>query len=320
MKKIAIVLLAGVACISTARAQGGDPNYKPKRLNKAIELLADGQPIYNASAQGGDGYDVGLKLAQTYNDFIIYEMEHGTFDVGALRQFMLGLAKGGPTKSGHRTPPVIVTLPILGYDEVSIRANYWMIHQVLAAGVHGIQLCHARSPEAVKLFIAACRYPIERPNIMKNDFEEGMRGSGSEAFAAKIWGLSNSEYRMAADPWPLNPKGELLLSVKIEDKHALANAEKIAAIPGIGFAEWGPGDMSLSLGFGENHDPPYPPAMAEARRRVMAALKANHVGFLETVRMNDIERLFQEGTNVTHGSSEALTNKGRKLTNRQMPY
>jgi hypothetical protein len=60
--------------------------------------------------------------------------------------------------------------------------------------------------------------------------------------------------------------------------------------------------------------------MAAARRRVMAALKANHVGFLETVRMDDIERLFQEGTNVTHGSSVALTNKGRKLTNRQMPY
>src|ERR1700676_1360047 len=49
-------------------------------------------------------------------------------------------------------------------------------------------------------------------------------------------------------------------------------------------------------------------------------LKANHVGFLDTVRMNDIDRLFQEGTNVTHGSSEALTKKGRKLTNRQMPY
>src|ERR1700675_911520 len=123
MKKFAIAIpLLGIISISAAWAQGGDPNYKPKRLNKAIELLEDGQPIYNASAQGGDGYDAGLKLSHTYNDFIIYEMEHGTFDVASLRQFMLGLAKGGPTKSGHRTPPVIVTLPILGYDEVSIRA------------------------------------------------------------------------------------------------------------------------------------------------------------------------------------------------------
>jgi hypothetical protein len=60
-----------------------------------------------------------------------------------------------------------------------------MIHQVLAAGVHGIQLCHARSPKAVKLLVAACRYPMERANIQKNDLEEGWRGEGSEAFAAK---------------------------------------------------------------------------------------------------------------------------------------
>ncbi|MGD1073077.1 MAG: hypothetical protein ABSB15_23405 [Bryobacteraceae bacterium] len=60
--------------------------------------------------------------------------------------------------------------------------------------------------------------------------------------------------------------------------------------------------------------------MAAARARVMAALKANHVAFLETVRMDDMERLFKEATSVTHGTSEALTNKGRELTNRQMPY
>jgi 2-keto-3-deoxy-L-rhamnonate aldolase RhmA len=38
-----------------------------------------------------------------------------------------------------------------------------------------------------------------------------------------------------------------MLSVKIEDKWALANTEKTAAVPGIAFAEWGPGDMGLSL-------------------------------------------------------------------------
>lgn len=120
-----------------------------------------------------------------------------------------------------------------------------------------------------------------------------MRGSGNEDFAAKIWGISGHEYMQAADPWPLNPKGEPLLSVKIEDKYALASAEKVAAVAGIGFAEWGPGDMGLSLGFLENHDPPYPPAMAAARSRVMAALKAHQ------------RRAHQQG---------------RKLTNRQMPY
>jgi hypothetical protein len=78
--------------------------------------------------------------------------------------------------------------------------------------------------------------------------------------------------------------------------------------------------MGLSLGFFENHDPPYPPAMAAARKRVMAANKAAHIGFLESVRMDTIEALFKEGTNVTHGTSLELVNKGRKLTDRQMPW
>ena len=51
-----------------------------------------------------------------------------------------------------------------------------------------------------------------------------------------------------ADPWPLNPKGELLLGVKEEDKYALANVEENLKVPGIGVAEWGPGDMAISLG------------------------------------------------------------------------
>jgi len=110
MKKIAVMFpVLGITFAASVWAQGGDPNYKPRRFNKAIELLEDGQPIYNTSARGGDGYDVGLKLASTYNDFIIYEMEDAEFNIAALRQFMLGLSNGGPTKSGHRMPPVIVT-------------------------------------------------------------------------------------------------------------------------------------------------------------------------------------------------------------------
>src|SRR5436309_4238569 len=50
--------------------QGGDPHYgKPKRLNKMIELLAAGQPVYDAGVTGG-GYEEGKKLAQTTNDLI----------------------------------------------------------------------------------------------------------------------------------------------------------------------------------------------------------------------------------------------------------
>ena len=129
-------------------------------FNKAIELLEQNQPIYYTGGHGG--FDEGVKLGQTWADYINYDMEHAPFNVSALAEFMRGLVKGGPTKSGHRTPAVIVTLPTDGSDEVTMRANAWMVKQVLATGIHGILLCHADSPGAVKAFVEAVRFPTSR--------------------------------------------------------------------------------------------------------------------------------------------------------------
>src|SRR5688572_5067146 len=148
-----LAAIATFAGGSLAMAQtAASPSHKPTRINKAIELLEQGQPIYYDTANAG-GYEQGKKFAQTKADYINYEMEHGAFDIAALREFMRGLVDGGPTKSGHRTPAVIATLPILGLDEAGMRANHWMVQQVLASGVHGILLCHARSPEAARVFV-----------------------------------------------------------------------------------------------------------------------------------------------------------------------
>ena len=48
---------------------------------------------------------------------------------------------------------------------------------------------------------------------------------------------------------PATSLSEILFGLKIEDKRALANVDASFKIPGIAFAEWGPGDMGLSLGF-----------------------------------------------------------------------
>jgi 4-hydroxy-2-oxoheptanedioate aldolase len=317
MKKIlTCALLAAAAVTLLHRAAGQAFAYKPKRINRAIELLAAGQPIYYTG--GGGGYEEGKKLAQTWADYINYEMEHGALDFTALRNFMRGLVDAGPTKSGHRTPAVIVTLPVLGVDEAHMKANFWVVQQTLAAGAHGILLCHARSPEAVRVFVEACRYPNARkvPGL-----GEGMLGSGSQGFASRIWGISGNEYMKKADPWPLNPDGEFLLGLKIEDKYALANAEKVAAVPGIGFAEWGPGDMGLSLALPDGHsaNDQLHPEMAKARARVLAACKKSKIAFLNTVRPNDVEEMIKEGVMIGSGGQQAAE-RGRKFTKREMPW
>jgi 4-hydroxy-2-oxoheptanedioate aldolase len=323
MRRIFVAVLALSAAAFPIAAQNKEES-KPKRINKAIEILDQGQPVYYTGGRGG--YDEGKKMAQTYADYINYEMEHGALDFTALRNFMRGLVDGGPTKSGHKTPAVIVTLPVLGLDEASMKANFWVIQQTLACGVHGILLCHARSPEAVRIMVEAVRYPFAEKYA---GLSEGIRGSGSQGFASQIWGVSPMEYLKKADPWPLNKNGEILLGLKIEDKHALANAEKTTKIPGVGFAEWGPGDMEWSLvglverpgarADGERGPRQYPPVMLQARSRVLAATKAAKIYFLNAASEADVEEQIKDGAMIIAGGP-AAAEKGRKYSKRQQPY
>jgi len=310
-------LMLGV--ISAALAQGSAP--KPNRINRAIELLQQGQPIYYTGSHSGTSgtFDQGVKDAQTFADYISYDMEHAPFDVKGLAEYMRGLAQGGPTKSGHRTPTVIVNVPVTGIDEASVRANSWMFAQVLATGVHGILLCHADSPAAVRAFVEAVRFPIHKESVDQG-LNEGRRGVHGVPTAAAIWGVAQEQYLDEADPWPLNTQGELLLGVKLEDKYALANADEILKIPGVAFAEWGPGDMALSLGVRSSGQAAVKdPKMQQARSRILAACKANNKFFLNTFQPDDVIDMIKEGVMIGPASKETAE-IGRKYTKREMPW
>ena len=291
----------------------------PKHINRAIELLEAGQPIYyTGSHNGTEGtFDAGNADAQTYADYISYDMEHAPYDVKGLAEYMKGLVAGGPTKSGHRTPAVIVNVPVNGIDEAAVRANAWMFSQVLATGVHGIMLTHADTPGAIRAFIEMSRLPIHQQGVGQG-LSEGRRGAHGSPTAAQIWGVSVQEYEDKADAWPLNPNGELLFGVKLEDKYALANAEENLKIPGVGFAEWGPGDMALSLGVrGPNAD--RDPKMQAARAKVFAACKANHIFFLNAMNPTNVVDMIKEGVMVGPASQRAAE-IGRQYTKRTMPW
>jgi 4-hydroxy-2-oxoheptanedioate aldolase len=297
----ALVLSVAVLAAQTA---------KPKRINRAIELLEHGQPIYyTGSHEGTDGsFEQGVKDAQTWADYISYDMEHAPFDVKGLADYMRGLAKGGPTKSGHLTPAVIVNLPVDGTDEATVRANAWMFQQVLATGVHGILLCHADTPGAVRAFVEAVRFPANG----------GRRGVHGNPTAARIWGITADQYGEKADVWPLNPNGELLLGLKLEDKYALENAEVNSKVPGVAFAEWGPGDMAFSLGV-KSGPGPMPALMQAARAKVFAATKASKIFFLNSVTADNVVDMIKEGVMIGAANQQAAE-IGRTYSKREMPW
>jgi len=309
MKRWIVAVATVIGCVAVAGMQAQPA--KAKRINRAVELLEQGQPIYyTGSHEGTDGnFEQGVKDSQTYADYISYDMEHAPFDVKGLSDYMKGLAKGGPTKSGHRTPAVIVNVPVNGTDENTVRANAWMFHQVLATGVHGILLCHADAPGAVRAFVEAVRFPANG----------GRRGVHGNPTAARIWGVTGDEYAEKADVWPLNPKGELLLGLKLEDKYALENAEANAKIPGVAFAEWGPGDMAFSLGVKSGAGSVNDPLMKAARARVLAATKASKIFFLNSMNADNVVDMIKEGVMVGPASQQAAE-IGRKFTKRTMPW
>ena len=161
-----------------------------------------------------------------------------------------------------------------------------MIQQALAAGVHGILFCNAESTEAARLMIEAARYPFA-PRV--DGLAQGTRGNGSQAYASRMWGVTAQEYLRIADPWPIDPDGELLFGLKIENPRADANVEASVRVPGISFAEWGPGDHGFFI---LGRPGTYQGGVGvEAMRAVRARVLSSHQG-----RQRQVPQFLQRGS------------------------
>jgi 4-hydroxy-2-oxoheptanedioate aldolase len=352
-------LLAGAALGAGLAATGAkaavnqqpssvDPNYKPRRLNKVIELWEDGQPIYYTGwgvRHDVDPYEQGIKMAGTWADAINIEMEHGLFSMRDIRDFMRGLRDGGPTASGHKFPATFVSTPIIGLDEAYARANTWICEQLLGCGIMGLNIVHARDAKAIATYLyMGCRYPFQdRPGVPKMPMQ-GLRGN-SASYAADIWGVSGGTYQHLADLWPLNKSGELFIGVKLEDTYSDEAAPEITALPGLAFAEWGPGDHNLWLnGFNavaEGGPSGHPvirdasgkvlqdvsalPNMVAVRQNILDLCKKNGVKFLNAAETapghNNIIQQIKDGTMMVAAGRDGdkVAEMGREYTKRKMP-
>ena len=117
--------------------------------------------------------------------------------------------------------------------------------------------------------------------------------------------------------------GELIFGLKIENPRADANVETSVRVPGIAFAEWGPGDHGFYImgrpgtykGGGETA-----PEMAAVRRRVLNATKAAGVKFLNACNEKNVIEQIKDGTMICTGGDSPAADIGRKFTNRTDPF
>jgi 4-hydroxy-2-oxoheptanedioate aldolase len=120
--------------------------------------------------------------------------------------------------------PIIHTDPAL--------ANARIVEQ-LNAGHVGVMLQEVESADEVRAGLAAMRFTSRG----------GTRPESGVGLAAAYWKLTDTEYRRKADPWPLNPEGELVLWAIVESRQGIANIREIAQVPGLAVIVVGAGTL-----------------------------------------------------------------------------
>ena len=273
-----------------------------KHINKVIDKLERGllvtglyvnslDPTNAAGLVNSNGWQTGEEIyAKPAIDFLFIELEYEPFEMEKLRTFLLTLnSRREVFLKGSLQPNLIpiVNLPTTGFDDFRP-----YVKQVLDLGVFGIWLSRIQNAEQAKRFVQACRYaqPIGSPI-----FEPRGTRSFFPFWASYLWGLTQEEYRQRAEPWPLNPHGELMLILHIEDKEGAQNIDSILDVPGIAGVTFGPLDYSFTIGrpAQTSHSD-----VRAAELRVKESCKRHGIQFIEWVDERDVKQRIEEGYKI----------------------
>jgi 4-hydroxy-2-oxoheptanedioate aldolase len=281
------------------------------RLNGFIRAFEKGQRAFGTFASAD--MESALWVTGAPYDGVVYEMEHRPWDPARLRdtmQYMLNrkaIAEAGTVASGV-TP--IVRIPANGGE-----MNQFLAKQALDVGVFGVVWPHVSNADQAYNAVAACRYP--RPKTAPRQEPIGIRGD-SPGTAARFWGIGTKEYYKKADVWPLDPEGEVLVILMIEDVAGMENLEEILKVPGVGAILIGEGDLSQELGHPREYEHE---KVHGAMLEIVKIAKAHKIPVGHPhVGAKNVERVLKEGFDLLLASptrSFAALENGRKLAGRE---
>jgi len=238
------------------------------RLNGIIRALEQGQAAFAAFSPAE--IDAALAMGTSKYDAVVFEMEHNPWDARALREGLQFLLNRRQIALGGSLAPAVT--PLVRVPPNGVERGQWHAKQALDLGCYGIVFPHISTVDEAYNAVAACRYP--RLQTAERYEPAGIRGDGPTG-AVRYWGLTQPEYYARADVWPLDPKGEILVILQIEDMKGIENLDDmLKKVPGIGAILIGEGDLSQELGFPRQYEHP---KVLEAMAHVVATCKANNV-------------------------------------------
>src|SRR5438445_6934700 len=290
---------------------GDDMIETGSRLNGVIRALEQGHRAFGAFSP--PDIDSALAFSVSKYDGVIFEMEHNPWDTRALRDCLQYMLNRRQIVDAASVAPVVtpfVRIPPNGGEK-----SQWLAKQALDLGVYGVVWPHISTVDQAYNAVAACRYPRMKQAPLYEP--AGVRGDAPGA-AARYWGLTQQEYYRKADVWPLNPQGEILVILMIEDTQGIANlGDILKSVPGIGLILIGEGDLSQELGFPRQYEHP---SVVEAMAQIVArceecGVPAGH----PHVDSNNVERILKEGYRFLMAAptrSYAALDKCRQLAGR----
>jgi 4-hydroxy-2-oxoheptanedioate aldolase len=256
-------------------------------LNGIIKVLEQNKNVFVSFAPADPG-NAHLVATERY-DGVVFEMEHGTYDIRTLRECLQNLLNRRQIVETGTIAPAVT--PMVRIPPNGAEMNQWIAKQVLDSGVYGIVWPHISTVEEARSAVASCRYA--RPANAPRYEPAGQRGD-APGYAARYWGLTQQEYYDRADVWPLDPKGEIFVAIMCEDVVGLKNLPKILKeVPGIGGVIIGEGDLSQNLGFPRQYEHP---TVAGAIGEILAICKEHKVACGHPhVEKDNVEEVVNQG-------------------------
>ena len=131
------------------------------RLNGIIRQLEQGRNVFVSFAPADTNY-AAIAATEGY-DGLVFEMEHGAYDIATLRhclQYLLNRRQIVESKSLAPAVTPMVRIPPNGSE-----MNQWVAKQVLDSGVYGIVWPHVSTVEEARSAVASCATALAGKSI-----------------------------------------------------------------------------------------------------------------------------------------------------------
>ncbi len=181
--------------------------------NPARRRLEAGEAAIGIGLRQARTVDIAPAMATAGYDWLFIDLEHGTMDLDMAMQISIAANGAGITP--------LVRVPA---------GQYSMATRALDGGAMGIVIPHIDTAAEAREMVAKLRYPPQG--------KRSVAGAMAQiAFASRPIGEASAEINRS-----------LLLVAMLETPTAIANAETIAAVPGIDCLLIGTNDLTMELG------------------------------------------------------------------------